>query len=45
MAYEVKNIAIINAKAVDYRCILWDISKNDAADRLNNSQLEDKGVL
>ena len=45
MAYELKNIAILNAKGVDYRCILWGISKNDAVDRLNNSVLKDKGVL
>ena len=45
MTYELKNIAILNAKGVDYRCILWGISKNDAVDRLNNSVLEDKGVL
>ena len=45
MAYELKNISILNAKGVDYRCILWGISKNDAVDRLNNSMLEDKGVL
>ena len=45
MAYELKNIAILNAKGVDYRCILWGISKNDAINRLNNSVLEDKGVL
>ena len=45
MAYKLKNIAILNAKGVDYRCILWDISKDDATDRLNNSMLEDKGVL
>ena len=36
MAYELKNIAILNAKAVDYRCILWGISKNDEINRLNN---------
>ena len=45
IAYELKNIAILNAKGVNYRCILWGISKNDAVDRLNNSVLEDKGVL
>ena len=46
MAYELKNIAILNAKGVlDYRCILWGISKNYAVDRLNNSLLEDKSVL
>ena len=36
MGYELKSIAILNAKAVDYRCILWGISKNE---------LENKGVL
>ena len=45
MAYELKNITILNAKGVDYRCILWGISRNDAVNRLNNSVLEDKGVL
>ena len=45
MAYELKNIAILNAKGLDYRCILWGIRKNDAVDRLNNSVLEDKCVL
>ena len=37
-----KNIAIINVKRVDYR---WDISKNEGINILNNSVLEDKGVL
>ena len=45
MTYELKNIAILNAKGVDYRCILWGFSKSDAINRLNNSVLEDKGVL
>ena len=45
MADELKNIAILNAKGFDYRCILWDISKNDASDSLSNSVLEDKSVL
>ena len=45
MAYKLKNIAMLSAKGVDCRCILWGISKNDAVDRLNNSVLEDKGVL
>ena len=30
MAYELKNIAILNAKGVDYRCVLWNMTKNDA---------------
>ena len=29
-AYEFKNIASINVKGVDYRSILWGISKNEA---------------
>ena len=45
MVYKLKNIAILNAKGVDYGCILWGISKTDAVDMLNNSVLEDKGVL
>ena len=27
-AYELKNIAILNVKGVDFRCILWGISRN-----------------
>ena len=45
MAYELKNIAILNVKGVTYRCILWNISKDEAVNSLNNSALEDKGVL
>ena len=45
MAYELQNIAILNAKGVDYSFILWCISKNDVINMLNNSVLEDKGVL
>ena len=26
IAYELKNIAILNVKGVDFRCILWGIS-------------------
>ena len=45
MTYQLKNITILNAKGVDYRCILWGISRDEAVNRLNNSVLEDKGVL
>ena len=44
-AYELKNIAILNVKGIDYRCILWGISKNEAVNILNNFVLEDKSVL
>ena len=39
-AYE-QNIAILNVKGVDLRCILWGISRDEAVNRLNNSVLED----
>ena len=45
MAYELKNIAILNARGVDYRCILWGVSRDGPVNRLNNSVLEDKGIL
>ena len=42
-AYELKNIAILNVKGVNFRCILWGITKNESANRLNNFVLEVKG--
>ena len=42
MTYELKNIAILNVKGVDYRCVLWNVSKNDAINRLSNSKLDDR---
>ena len=44
-AYELKNIAILNVKGVYFRCILWGISRDEVANRLNISVLENKGVL
>ena len=44
-AYELKNIAILNVKGVGFRCILWGISRDEAANRFNHSVLKDKGVL
>ena len=45
MAYELKNIAILSVKGVDYRCVLWGVTKNDAINMLGNSKLHDKGTL
>ena len=45
IAYELKNIAILNVERVYSRCILWNISRDEAVNRLNNSVLDDKGVL
>ena len=40
-----RNIAILNVERADFRCILWGISRDEVANRLSNSVLEDKGVL
>ena len=44
-AYELKNIAILNVKEVDFRCILQGISRDEAVNKLNNSVLDYRGVL
>ena len=44
-ADELKSIALLYVKGVHFRCILCGISRDDAVNRLNNSVLEDKGVL
>ena len=43
--YELKNIAILNVKGVDFRYILWGISTDETVNRLNNSVLEVNGLL
>ena len=45
MADEIGNIAILNIKCVDYRCVLLNITRNDAINKLNNSKLDDKGTV
>ena len=44
-AYELKSIVILNVKEIDYRYISWVVSRDEVVNRLNNSVLEDKGVL
>ena len=44
-AYELKNIAILNVKGVDFRYIFGGISSDESVNRLNNSVLEDKAAL
>ena len=43
--YDLKNIAILNVKGDDFRLILWGIGRDETVDRVNNSALEDKGLL
>ena len=45
MAYELKDTAILNVKGIDYRCVLWNTTRNDAINRLNNFKLDDKSTL
>lgn len=42
MAYKFENLAILNIKGIDYRCVIWSMSKSDAINRLNKSELDDK---
>ena len=44
-ACELKNIAILNVKGADFRCILCGISRNEVVNTLNNYVIEDKSVL
>ena len=41
--YELENIAILDAKGIDYRYALWNMARNNATNSLNNSELDDKG--
>ena len=45
MAYEFKTIAIMNVKGIDYRCLILNMTRNDAIDRLNNSEIDAKESL
>ena len=44
-AYELKEIKVLNTKGINYRCVLWGITKNEAVIRSNKSALEEKGIL
>ena len=39
------DIGILNLKGIDYRCVIWNMTRNDAINRLNKSELDDKGSL
>ena len=45
MAYEIENIAILNVRGVDHRCSIWNMTRNDANNMLNNSKLNEKRWL
>ena len=41
----ISNIVIITVKNVDYRCIIYNISKSEAINLLKNCVLEDCGCI
>ena len=41
----ISDITIVTVKNVDYRCIIYNISKYEAISLLENSVLEDRGYL
>ena len=45
MAYDLNDFMILNIKGIDYRCYVFNMSKNDAITLLNNSMLDNKGAL
>ena len=45
IAYSLKDVAILNANANTYTCILTGISKNEGLKRLNNLVTYDRGML
>ena len=43
--YELESISVLNAKGVYCRCVIWNVTRNDAINRLYNSKLGDIGSL
>ena len=45
MVYDLNDFMILNIKGVNYRCFVFNMSKTDAIILLNNSALDNKGIL
>ena len=45
VVYGINDFMILSTKGVDHRCCVFNMSKNDAIKLLNNSCLDNKGVL
>ena len=45
IVYDLKNFMILNIKGVHYRCYVFNMRRSDAINLLNNSCLDNKGVL
>ena len=45
VVYDLKDFMILNRKGVEYRSYIFNMSKNDTINLLNNSVLDNKGIL
>ena len=45
MVYDLNDFMILNIKGIDYRYYVFNMSQSDAINLLNNSVLDNKGVL
>ena len=45
LSFNINGIAIITIKNVDYRCIIYNISKSEVINLLKNYVLEDRGYI
>ena len=45
LSLNIRDIAIITVRNVDYRCIIYNISKSESINLLENSLLEDRGYI
>ena len=45
LSVNIRDIAIITVKNVDYHCIIQNISKSDAINLLKNSVFENRGYI
>ena len=45
VVYDLKNFMILKIKGVDSRCYAFNMSRSEAINLLNNSCLDNKGVL
>ena len=45
MVYDLGDLMILNIKDVNYRCFVFNMSKADGIKLLNNSALDNKGIL
>ena len=45
LSVNISDVVIITVKNVDYRCIIYDISKSEAINLLKSAVLEDRGYI